>query len=159
MESAILKRKCTPCPAVPAPRPVRNAHPAWELHPSWKMALDSLDAYSRWVSEIVIPIAFEWIEEHKDEVYRDIPKRYQEDIGVVISAAFELVRNRPTYARGLEYRQQIEDERREGTLNTSDFNPVWTAISTEIEEDVEETFAKYRDVLQHSGEELPESVA
>ncbi len=43
---------------------LRGAHPDWETHPSWIAGLEGLDAYNHWVCEVVLPIAFQWIEEH-----------------------------------------------------------------------------------------------
>jgi hypothetical protein len=113
----------------------------------------SLDTYNHWVSEVVVPIAFEWIEEHKQEVYANIPEEFQEDVGVVMSAAFELVSKGANYARGTEYGRQIEEEKKSGSLDSTQFNPVWTAIAKQIHHDVEQAFAKYKNVLKHSRED------
>ena len=148
-----IKRKCTLCQNVHQTHRLRGAFSTWEVHPSWKIAMDSLDAYSHWVSEIVVPIAFEWIEEHKQEVYDAIPKELHEDVGVVISAAFELVKKSPTYARGLKYGKQIKQEQANGQFDSKQFNPVWTAITARIEKDVREAFTKYKNVLPNTGNE------
>src|SRR6185437_13395362 len=74
--------------------------PTWAVHPSLKTALDSLQSYDCWVARVVMPIAFQWIEEHKDEVYKLVPtkpKDLTDDIGVVIAAAFTLVEQTPCY--------------------------------------------------------------
>jgi hypothetical protein len=147
-----IKRKCTGCNCVHLTHRLCKAYAPWEVHPSWKIAMCSLDAYSHWVSEVVVPIAFEWIEEHKKEVYANIPPKYQEDVGVVMSAAFELVSKGANYTRGLEYGKQIEEEQKTGAFDSTQFNPVWTDIAKQIHHDVEQAFAKYKDVLKHSGE-------
>lgn len=131
----------------------RLALPAWEVNPLWKLAMESLQGYDNWATGIVLPIAFQWIEEHKDEVYSTVPEELRDDIGVVISAAFELVRQMPYYRKGVEMGKEFEREEAMGTLDTSKYNPVWTAISTRIQKEVEIAFARHRDVLKHSGEE------
>ncbi|HWE86939.1 MAG TPA: hypothetical protein VG267_18490 [Terracidiphilus sp.] len=115
--------------------------------------MDSLEAYDHWVSNIVLPIAFQWIEEHKQEVYANIPTELREDIGVVISAAFEQVRQMPYYQEGVEMGEAFARKRKEGTLDTSQYNPVWTEITRRVRKEVEAVFQEYKGVLKHSGED------
>lgn len=147
------KGNCTNIPCHNPKHRLRSALPNWEVHPSLKTALDSLDAYQHWVSEIVIPIAFQWIEEHKPEVYAGIPKNLYDDIGVVISAAFDLVSQMPYYKKGLEMSVEFERERENGTLDTSKYNPVWTTIAKHIDRDIKHVFNEHKDILKHSGED------
>jgi hypothetical protein len=118
--------------------------------------MESLDTYSHWVSEIVVPIAFQWIQDHKAEVYEsDFFKQHPElteDVGVVLSVAFDIVRQQPNYKDGIEMSKQIQREQQGGDLDTSKFNPVWTAIARQVSQEVQATFAKYKDVLKNSGE-------
>ena len=46
---------------------------------------------------MVLPIAFQWIEEDKKEVHRGIPKRMRDDMGVVIAAEFVKLQKRTYY--------------------------------------------------------------
>lgn len=149
----LIKRKCTGSPGFDLTHRLCAAYAPWEVHPSWKIAMCSLDAYNHWVSEVVVPIAFEWIEEHKQEVYANIPEEYKDDVGVVMAAAFELVRKGANYARGVEYGRQIHEEQKSGAFDSTQFNPVWTAIAKQIHHDVEQAFAKYNNLLKPSRED------
>lgn len=140
------------CTFLPWPGPTKclcSCCGDWEVHPSWKTAMDSLCQYQHWVSEIVLPIAFQWIEEHKPAVYANIPKSLSEDVGVVISAAFELVQQEPSYKEGTEKSKGFQRERENGTLDTSKFNPVWTAIAKQVHYEIERAFADRKDVLKY----------
>jgi hypothetical protein len=105
MESLMLhlKKDCVNCPP-----PHHHKHPVldgprdWETHPSWIAGMEALNAYGDWVSSFVLPIAFQWIEEHKAEVYASVPAELRDDVGVVIAAAFRLVKEFPAYKVGLE---------------------------------------------------------
>ena len=81
---------------------LKGAHPDWEMHPSWISGIEALDAYNHWVSEVVMPIAFQWIEEHKAEVYASVAEENKDDVGVVIAAAFDLVKELSSYQNGLK---------------------------------------------------------
>ena len=48
--------------------PLKATQQMWAQHPSLLAAMEDLMIYERWVSRVVLPIAFRWIEEHKIEV-------------------------------------------------------------------------------------------
>jgi hypothetical protein len=144
-----IKGDCThylfKCPHIPKP-----TYPKWLVHPSLKTALDSLEAYNSWVEEVVMSIAFAWIEEHKADVYKHVPKKYRDDEGVAIAAAFELVRQTETYEKGRRFGQELCKKMGEGPVDTSKFNPLWTEISEHIQEEIRETFARHKRLLKHT---------
>jgi hypothetical protein len=93
--------------------------------------MEDLMLYERWVSRIVLPIAFRWIAEHKQEVYPLIPDSTQyDDIGVVIAAAFEAV----TKANKLEPKDGDGITRRQQ-------NPSWVKIARQLQRDRHNAFA------------------
>lgn len=112
----------------------------WENHPSLIAGVEALDAYQTWVSSVVLPIAFQWVEEHYDEVYANVPDGLKDDVGVVIAAAFQLVRQTPAYKEGLEKLEIYKKEKKEGTLEPSDMNPIWTKITNEVRGATEKIF-------------------
>jgi hypothetical protein len=104
--------------------------------------MEALNAYGDWVSSVVLPIAFQWIEEHKSEVYASVPEDLRDDVGVVIAAAFKLVKELPTYKNGLEKSAEYEAEVASGTFDSSKTNPVWTGIVKKVRASTEEAFAE-----------------
>lgn len=104
--------------------------------------MEALNAYGDWVSSLVLPIAFQWIEEHKAEVYASVPEHLKDDVGVVIAAAFRLVKNLPDYQRELEASEAYAKEAASGTLDHSKTNPVWTRIVRKVRSETEEAFAE-----------------
>jgi hypothetical protein len=135
---------CNPCPK-PWPKP---CHPDWWTHPSLLSGIEALDAYNRWVSEVVMPIAFQWIEEHKPDVYATVPKDMKDDVGVVIASAFQIVKKRPAYKRGLKRFAAYEAAQAEGRWDPSAINPVWTEIAKEVREATEKSFEAQAGVLK-----------
>jgi hypothetical protein len=112
------------------------------MHPSWIAGMEALNAYGDWVSSFVLPIAFQWIEEHKPEVYASVPEELKDDVGVAIAAAFRLVKELPAYQRGMEKRAAYEAEMAAGTYDPSTTNPVWTGLVSEVRASTKEAFAK-----------------
>jgi hypothetical protein len=55
---------------------------------------------SNWINSVVLPVAFQWIEEHKEDVYRNMSPKNTDDIGVVMEAAFKPVQQLPAYKVG-----------------------------------------------------------
>jgi hypothetical protein len=96
----ILKRDCDYCPPCHLKPLVSGGLRDWEMHPSWIAGMEALNAYGDWVSSFVLPIAFQWIEEHKPEVYASVPEELKDDVGVVIAAAFRLIKELPAYQSG-----------------------------------------------------------
>jgi hypothetical protein len=139
------------CEYIPCQYPqysLKGVHPDWEMHPSWIGGIEALNAYNFWVSEVVLPIAFQWIDEHKEEVYAKVPKDLKADVGVVISAAFQLVKELPAYKKGLAELKVYEEALAAGTWDSSEINPVWTKIVKEVRTATEEAFASQSDELK-----------
>jgi hypothetical protein len=109
--------------------------------------MEALNAYGDWVSSVVMPIAFQWIEEHKSEVYASVPEDLKDDVGVVIAAAFRLVKELPTYKRELEERAAYDAEMASGTFDPSKTNPIWTGLVKKIRTETEEAFAEQASLL------------
>jgi len=117
------------------------------MHPSWIAGMESLNAYGDWVSSFVLPIAFQWIEENKPAVYASVPEDLTDDVGVVIAAAFRLVKELPAYKDGMEKRTTYEAEIASGTFDPSKTNPVWTGLVKKIRTDTEQAFAEQASLL------------
>ena len=104
------------------PNPLAIPHHPYEIddqHPSLYAAIEELMIYERWVSRVVLPIAFRWIDENKEEVYAGIKYEYKDDIGVVINAAFNAVMKKTPI---------------EGDHKTRAFNPTWVEMIRSLEE-------------------------
>ena len=144
-----IKRTTQFCVVEPKRSSLRK--PDWEMHPSWTAGMEGLNAYNKWVSEVVLPIAFQWIEEHKTEVYASVAEENRDDVGVVIASAFELVKALPSYANGLRVSREIELELEEGRFDPAGINPVWTGIAQKIREGTERVFEDESDVLRGTG--------
>jgi hypothetical protein len=142
-----MKKLCVYCPPDHHKPPVPGGPRDWEMHPSWIAGMEALNAYGDWVSSFVLPIAFQWIEEHKSEVYASVPEDLKDDVGVVIAAAFRLVKELPAYKRGLEERAAYEAELASGTFDPSKTNPVWTGIVRKVRTATEEAFAEQSSLL------------
>lgn len=141
-----VKLECTLCPpecAESGHRGIRD----WETHPSWIAGREALDAYSNWVSAVVMPIAFQWIEEHKAEVYATVAEKYKDDVGVVMAAAFKLVKELPAYKKELEKSEEYDAAIAKGTFDPSKTNPVWTGIVEKVRAETKEAFAEQSELL------------
>jgi len=141
-----VKIECTLCPPQcedVRPRGIRD----WEMHPSWIAGIEALDAYSNWVSDVVMPVAFQWIEEHKADVYATIPEKYKDDVGVVMAAAFRLVKELPAYKKELQKSAEYDAALANGTLDPSKINPVWTGIVEKVRAETREAFAEQSSLL------------
>jgi hypothetical protein len=101
---------------------------------------------------VVLPIAFQWIAEHKPEVYATVPEDLKDDVGVVIAAAFKLIKELPAYKSGMEKSAGYEAAVQEGTWDASKTNPVWTGIVKKVRAGTDEAFREQSSVLG----ELPE---
>jgi hypothetical protein len=122
------------------------------MHPSWIAGMEALNTYSDWVSSFVLPIAFQWIEEHKAEVYASVPEELKDDVGVVIAAAFRLVKELPAHQSGIEKRADYAAEAARGDHESSTTNPVWTGIVRKVRASTEEAFREQSGLLG----EIPE---
>ncbi len=142
-----VKKFCVYCPPS-QPKPSVPAPPRdWEMHPSWIAGMEALTAYGDWVSSIVLPIVFQWIEEHKSEVYASVPEELKDDVGVVIAAAFRLVKELPNYKNGMEQSASYEEGVASGSHDSSTTNPVWTGIVKKVRTSTEEAFAEQASLL------------
>ncbi|MFV0262674.1 MAG: hypothetical protein ACK5JN_09585 [Kluyvera sp.] len=137
-----VKQNCHYIPSQPASFRLKGVHPDWEMHPSYVSAIESLDAYNLWVCEVVLPIAFQWIEEHKDEVYASISESEKDDVGVVIASAFEIIKNLSGYQNGIKELSAYEKDLANDTFNPVKTNPVWSEISKELRNSSASIFAK-----------------
>jgi len=137
-----IKVECKYCP--PQNRKTRSPGTSqdWEMHPSWIAGMESLNAYSDWVSSVVLPVAFQWIEEHKAEVYATVSEDLRDDVGVVMAAAFRLVKELSAYKEGQEKSAAYEEAVADGTWDPSKTNPVWTGIVKKVRTCTEEAFAE-----------------
>ena len=142
-----MKLVCEYCPTHHHKHPFPGGQRDWETHPSWIAGMESFHAYCDWVSSVVLPIAFQWIEEHKEEVYATVPEELRDDVGVVIAAAFRLVKELPVYKSGLEKSAAYEADLASGAHDTSKTNPVWTGIAKKIRAGTEEAFAEQSTLL------------
>jgi hypothetical protein len=142
-----VKKNCIFVPNPCKKFQLRGVHPDWEMHPSLIAGVEALDAYSHWVSEVVLPIAFQWIEEHKPEVYATVPQDMKDDVGVVIAAAFKLVKELSAYQNGLVASAAYEAALADGTWDPSKTNPVWTGIVEKVRAETEEAFAEQSSLL------------
>jgi hypothetical protein len=143
----LMKFACLYCPPHHPKHPPGEGQRDWEMHPSWTAGMESLNAYSDWVSSVVLPIAFQWIEEHKPEVYATVPEDLKDDVGVVIAAAFKLIKELPAYKNGMENSANYEAAVADGTWDTSKTNPVWTGIAKKIRAGTEEAFREQSSLL------------
>ena len=142
-----VKVKTTYCPPRHPTPPFREGQRDWEMHPSWIAGVEALNAYSDWVSSVVLPIAFQWIEEHKPEVYSTVPEELKDDVGVVLAAAFRLVKELPAYNKGIEKGADYEDALADGTWDSSKTNPIWTGITKKVRTETEKAFAEQDSLL------------
>jgi hypothetical protein len=107
--------------------------------------MEALNAYSTWVSAVVMPIAFQWIDEHRAEVYATVPEDLKDDVGVVMAAAFKLVKESAAYKRGMDKCATYEASVAAGDV--SRINPVWTSIVKKVRSNTEEAFAEQASLL------------
>lgn len=146
------KVNCVYCPPPPRrPRPGRDLRQS-ELHPSLSAGLEAVEDYNHWVNAVLLPIAFQWIEEHKSEVYANVPEELRDDIGVAIAAAFKMVKELPLYQQGREQHAAYEAALEEGSWDSSKANPVWTSIAKKLRAGTDEAFAEHS---EHLGESIP----
>lgn len=109
--------------------------------------MEALNAYGDWVSSVVLPIAFQWIEEHKAQVYATVSDDLKDDVGVVMAAAFRLVKELPAYKKGLEMSAAYEAAVADGNFDPSKTNPVWASIVKKVRTCTDEAFAEQSSLL------------
>jgi hypothetical protein len=143
----IIKHFTTYCPPPPPPPPPpgRPFNRDWEDHPSWITGIQALEEFHGWVARVVLPIAFQWIEENYKEVYAKVDKLksdedLKDDVGVVIAAAYELVKQRKAFEKGQEASKKFEEDQKHDRLDTQTLNPVWARITQEVRRATKEAF-------------------
>jgi hypothetical protein len=104
--------------------------PDGSTHPSFAVGIEALAAFEQWVSETLMPIVFQWIEEHRDVVYKRWRAGKQDDIGLVIAAAFEEVRKLPLYDQELAAFAANRRRLAAGKLKTKNLS--WTKASKPV---------------------------
>jgi hypothetical protein len=109
--------------------------------------MEAFSAYGDWVSSVVLPVAFQWIEEHKSEVYATVPDDLKDDVGVVLAAAFKLIKELPAYKSGMEKSAGYEATTTDPAWDSSKTNPVWTSIAKKIRAGTEEAFREQSPLL------------
>jgi hypothetical protein len=114
----------------------------WEAHPSWITGMEALKGYNDWINSVVLPVAFQWIEEHKEEVYQKVKAAYRDDIGAVMEAAFKAVQQRPAYKVGQAKSAAYEAAIAAGTWDPTATNPVWTKLVKTIRSQTQQAFAE-----------------
>jgi hypothetical protein len=139
-----VKVNCAYCPPHHHKPPLGEGPRDWEMHPSWIAGVEALNAYSDWVSSVVLPIAFQWIEEHRSEVYATVPEDLKDDVGVVMAAAFRLVKELSAYKNGMEKRADYEAA---VAQDASKINPVWTSVVKKIRTGTEQAFREQASLL------------
>lgn len=142
-----VKVECTYCPPPQGKKHHHGAHHDWTMHPSWIGGIEALNGYGDWVSSVVMPIVFQWIEEHKAEVYATVPEEFRDDVGVVIAAAFKLVKELPAYQLELEKSAAYEATLADGTFDPSKTNPVWTGLVKKVRAETKAAFAEQSSLL------------
>jgi hypothetical protein len=131
-----------------APFRLEGVHPPWEMHPDWIQAIKALESYNLWVCEVVMPIAFQWIEEHKKEVYDGLPPDQHDDVGVVIAKAFQLVKEQAYYREGGKLTQDFEAELKSDKFDPATINPMWQRMSPDLDKARESVKAGFREIFR-----------
>ena len=122
----------------PLNEPINHPYEIDSQHPSLYGAMEDLMLYERWVSRVVLPIAFRWIAEHEDEVYGQIPENgLRDDIGIVIAAAFEAV----TVAN------RLNPKGGDG-VTSRPHNPSWVKIAKQLRKDKYNAFTSEPELLK-----------
>jgi hypothetical protein len=143
-----LKEECRYCPTRCDESPQSRSPRDWEAHPSWITGMEALNTYGNWVSAVVLPIAFQWIEEHKQEVYASVPEELKDDVGVVIGSAFGLIREQSAYKEGQKKSAAYEAALAAETWDPSKTNPVWTHIVKTVRAKTEDAFLEQSSFLE-----------
>ena len=76
-----------------------------------------------------------------------MPEELKDDVGVVIAAAFRLIKELPAYQSGMEKSAAFDADVASGAHDTSKTNPVWTGIVTKVRAGTEQAFAEQASLL------------
>ena len=121
--------------------PFRSAH---SDHPSFLMGVEALNDFHDWVARVVLPIAFQWIEENYDAVYEQIDPDKRDDVGVVIAAAYQLIQNPAALQTLLG---QPKQSRSGAPPDDLTLNPIWAKITKKVRKATREAFEEQRPYL------------
>ena len=129
MNGPIKTGCCLQCKTMTPVLPNPQIYGISAQHPSLYTAMEHLMIYERWVTDVVLPIAFEWIEANKAAVYKNIPEDLQDDVGIVVASAYEIVKTLPKCVKKEVQRAQ---------------NPVWTDMAAAIHNGTLQAFGAAR---------------
>ena len=113
----------------------------WAQHPALNVAIDGISIYANWVSRVVLPIAFLWINEHKDQICKNEDwDKLPDDVNRVVSAAFDLAKEQHYYKEGRIAFFEFQQGLRDGTFKVDDINRSWVEISKILRAKIREQF-------------------
>jgi hypothetical protein len=113
----------------------------WAQHPALNIAIDGIAIYANWVSRIVMPIAFLWINDHKDEICRNEHwDKLPDDVNEVVNAAFEIAKEQHYYKDSRIAFYEFQQEVKAGKFRHDDINPNWAEKSKELRAELHKQF-------------------
>jgi len=119
------------CRWIPGPVMMRPNNPGIDLfpfdNPDLLKAVDALKNYISWVDEKLVPIASKWIEEHREEVIKDMTPAQMNDMGAAIDKAFSIVAQSEWYKEQMLKAETYDYER---ALQDGRANPLWINADT-----------------------------
>jgi len=142
-QPGINKKSTTLCLMAKRSNPVR---PAWSDHPSYITGMEALEDFHEWVARIVLPIAFQWIQENYDAVYDRIDPDKRDDVGVVIATAYEMIQD----LEGCQKYAELMENLASGKVQEPDIstlNPVWTTITNTVRAASKQAFVGQEEFL------------
>jgi len=93
------------------------------------------------VSRVVLPIAFLWINEHKDQICNNEDwDKLPDDVNRVVNAAFDLAKEQHYYKEGRIAFFEFQQGLRDGTFKVDDINRSWVEISKILRAKIREQF-------------------
>ncbi len=114
----------------------------WAQHPGLNLAMDGIAMYATWVSRTVMPIVFQWVDEHKPEMREkmgvDPTAPLPDDVEAVVQAAFEIIKGRDAYIRGKAAFEEYQTAMATRSWDPTGINPHWTRVSRMMREQVRE---------------------
>jgi hypothetical protein len=139
--AVLLKRNCQIVAASSVNVTTPPTTEDWAQHPALNLAMDGIAIYANWVSQVVMPIAFLWIEANKQEICSNKGwKVLPDDVNEVINAAFEIASQDPYYRNGQAAFDQFQNDLRSGALKPDTLNQSWTAISKSLRAEIHKSF-------------------
>ena len=116
---------------------------SWAQHPGMNMAMDGIAIYANWVSRVVMPIVFQWVDEHRAEMHDKMgiaqDALLPDDVDAVVHAAFEIVKEKPAYLAGREAFKEFQDALADRSWNPAGLNSHWSAMTETIRQQMRET--------------------